>query len=312
MRYSRQEILIGKSNQTKLNKATAAIIGLGATGSVTAQILARAGINLVLVDRDIVEFSNIQRQLYKESDVGLPKVNATEEKIKKINSQVKTLTLAIDLNPKNINQIKADIILDCTDNLQTRFLINDYSLKKNIPWIYCAGITFSATVMPFIPDKNRACFRCVFEKSISNETCDTSGVMAPATFIAASLQSNLAIDILLGKKPTDMLRFNLSNYELTKIKVKKKDCHACKGIYDYLEGDKFQYIKELCGKGTFQFYTNKKLSLLKKNLKKIGEVKSIKGFFQFRNISVFEDGRVLVVAKNKKQASSIFSKLIGN
>ena len=135
-RYSRQETYLGKTNQKKLQKSTVAVIGVGAIGTQTANLLARAGINLILIDRDTIELNNLQRQtIFDEQDINKPKTKQASLHLKKINSKIKITTYNKDLNNENITQLipkTTNLILDCTDNLETRFLINDYSLKKNI------------------------------------------------------------------------------------------------------------------------------------------------------------------------------------
>src|SRR3989344_4557746 len=164
MRYSRQEIFskIGKEGQNLLKKSKVAVIGLGATGSSSAELLARAGVGeLILADRDIVELNNLQRQsLYNEDDIGNVKADSIKNHLKKINSEVKIKTLVIDLDYRNINEIKTDLILDCSDNIDTRNLINEYCHKNKINWIYSGVIEDNGIVLNF---NNDYCFSCVFE-----------------------------------------------------------------------------------------------------------------------------------------------------
>ena len=144
MRYIRQEQFdrIGKENQDKLSKSTVVIIGIGALGTTLLDILARAGIGKIrIIDRDIVELNNLQRQtLFNEEDLGKPKVIAAKEKILSINSDINIEGHLMDLDFDNVELLKSDLILDCTDNIYTRFLINEYSKKNNIPWIYASVI----------------------------------------------------------------------------------------------------------------------------------------------------------------------------
>jgi len=166
MRYSRQEIFskIGKEGQNLLKKSKVAVVGLGATGSSSAELLARAGIGeLILIDRDIVELNNLQRQsLYNENDVGNVKAEAIKNHLEKINSEIKIKALVMDLDYKNINEMKADLILDCSDNIETRNLINEYCRKNKLPWIYSGVIGDNGLVLNF---KDDYCFNCVFNKT---------------------------------------------------------------------------------------------------------------------------------------------------
>ena len=205
MRYIRQQIFeeIGKKGQEKLGKSSAAIVGLGALGSVSAQLLARAGIGrLVLVDRDIVELSNLQRQpLFDENDVGKPKALAAKEKLAKINSEAEVQFFIDDLNYENIGEIlgrNIGLILDCTDNLETRFLINDFSVKNKIPFIYSSAVGSKGYVFNVIPDKT-ACLRCFLKEAAALDTCETAGVLNTITGLIPSIQANEAIKILLKK-----------------------------------------------------------------------------------------------------------------
>src|SRR3989338_4354446 len=197
-RYSRQILLqeIGKEGQVILQNKKVAIVGVGALGTVAAELLARAGGgSLILIDRDTVEESNLQRQTrFDEKSAGKNKASAAEKRIKEINSEIKVEFHSLHLNSQNIGLLQsADLILDCTDNLQTRFLINDYCRKEKKIWIYAAAIKTSGYVMPVFP--NGPCLQCFLTES-SQETCDTVGVLNTITVSIASLQATLALKIL--------------------------------------------------------------------------------------------------------------------
>src|SRR3989344_2567536 len=214
MRYTRQEIFseIGKDGQNKLGKSSVVIVGLGALGSVSAELLARAGIGkLILIDRDIVELSNLQRQsLYDEGDIGKPKALAAKEKLNKINSEVEIDFYVEDLNSGNINEIisingnynnvknnkkyiknnkNTDLILDCTDNLETRFLINDFSVKNRISFIYSSAVGSKGYVFNVI-QKKTACLKCFLKEAAQLGTCETVGVLNTITNLISSIQAN--------------------------------------------------------------------------------------------------------------------------
>src|SRR3989338_4173756 len=144
MRYLRQIVFekIGPKRQEILNKSKVVVVGLGALGSIAAELLARAGIGkIVLIDRDFVELSNLQRQsLYDEGDIDKPKVVVAKDKLSKINAYIDISSHFVDLEYDNVDILKSDMILDCTDNFYTRFVINDYAIKNNTPWIYAAVI----------------------------------------------------------------------------------------------------------------------------------------------------------------------------
>lgn len=308
MRYSRQEILLGKRQQM-LGRSTVAIVGLGALGSVSAELLVRAGVGLILIDRDIVELSNLQRQgLFTEEDIGKPKALCANEHLKKINSTIKIKAYAVDLSYENINLVKSDLILDCTDNLETRFLINEYCIKNNIPWIYAAAIANKGYVFNVMPGKT--CFRCIFKHAYGLETCDTAGILNTTSTTVAALQVNEAIKILTKQEyEKDLLHIDLKNNKITKIKVKKNSkCPACKKRFEYLTGKRSTETIKFCGTNTYQIKANLDLKKIKKRLK---NAKDFGYCLSTDKITIFKD-RVLIKAENPKQAKSIYSRFIGN
>ncbi|MBI2655100.1 ThiF family adenylyltransferase [Candidatus Woesearchaeota archaeon] len=345
MRYIRQEIFreIGKKGQKKLSKSSVAIVGLGALGSVSAELLARAGIGrLILIDRDVVELSNLQRQaLFDEKDIGKPKSLAAKEKLNKINSEIKIGFYVDDLNSDNISEMisikgkhnnvknnkkyiknnkNTDLILDCTDNLETRFLINDFSIKNRIPFIYSSAVGSKGYVFNLIPDKNNPCLRCFLKYAAQLDTCETSGVLNSITNLISSIQANESIKILLNKNyEKNLLFFDVWKNELSKIKVNKsKNCGCCaKKNFEYLSGKKISRTVKMCGNDIFQIKiksTDKKqFNELKKRLRKIGNVIDFGYCINFnKRITIFENGRTLIKAKSEKEAKSLYSKFVGN
>ncbi|MFH1770513.1 MAG: ThiF family adenylyltransferase [archaeon] len=317
MRYSRQEILIGKEGQKKLSEKTVAIVGVGATGSVSSQLIVRAGVGkVIIVDRDIVELDNLQRQLlYNETDIGKPKAIIAERELKKLNSAVKINSYTEDLNPGNIKKILngSDLILDCTDNFETRLLINDYCVKTHKPWIYSAGIKHQGTMMVFIPWG--PCFRCIFKHPAGLDSCETAGILASTTTAIASFQVSNAVKMLLGNVvEQSMIRIDVWDNKCDKIKVhKRKSCVACQGIYEYLDGDKISKTLKMCGSNTYQI-KGKEVNLkdIRQKVEKTMEVKGDTSFITFHNITVFKDGRTLVKANSEAEAKSLYSKFVGN
>jgi len=260
MRYSRQEILIGKKNQELLKKKTVAIIGLGALGTNSSNLLARAGVNLILVDHDKVDLTNLQRQnIFTEKDINKSKVDAAKDYLEKVNSEIKILSYNENLTEENINLINSDLVLDCTDNLETRFLINDYCASKKIPWIHAAAIQNKGIIFNVIPGKT--CFNCIYNNIKDIERCEDLGILNTITTLVSSLQVNEAIKILLNKDyETNLIRINLDNNDLTKIKVNKNPyCEVCQGK---MLDKKFKL--ELCRtKTTLAVKTHKNLDLNK-------------------------------------------------
>lgn len=320
-RYNRQDLVIGKKAQQTLLKSTAVIVGMGALGTVAAEILARAGIGkIVLVDRDIVELTDLQRQLlYDEGDVEKPKASVAAEKIRKINSSILVAAAANDIDHRNIAAIvgKPDILLDCTDNLETRFLVNEYCLKNRLAWVHAAAIreTGQLAAFDFRTSNKAPCYACIFGKSSAEGTCDTVGVLAAATATIAALQANEAIKLLIGETgEVKLLRLNVRNNELIKLAARKNPrCRSCKGNHEYLAGKKSVATVSMCGKNLFQV-KGKEVDLkhLKLRLQRTGE--SIADFgecISFRNITLFRDGRALVKSETMEKAKSAYARLIG-
>lgn len=230
-RYHRQTILseIGPHGQKLLEKTTIAIIGIGAIGTVAAELLLRSGITtLTLIDNDTVEETNLQRQLlYQESDLQKNKALAAKQQLLKINSTAKITTIPQRLTKTNLKILKkSHLILDCTDNLETRFLINDFCKQHHLPWIYASAIRTHGYVMPIFP--KGPCLRC-FLKNSPIETCSTQGVFNTITTSIAALQVTEAIKIITNKATEPKLYYyNIYTPELKKITIKKNpDCPVC-------------------------------------------------------------------------------------
>ncbi len=257
-----------------LSKSKVAIIGLGTLGCRVACILSKNNskekINLLLIDRDIIEEQNIQRQpLYAKLDVGKPKAFVLTQKLKKLNPKLEVKFKIIDLNFKTITVLdKADLVLDCTDNLETRFLVNDFCRKEKIPWIYSAAVRWYGTVFAVMP--NGPCLRCVLGSTKSEETCEIDGIENEIADKTAKLQAREAIKFLNGfSLEKNMLRLNLKFNGLEKIQVKKrKNCLACSGTYEYLSGKKADRVVRMCGRELYQILGRK---LSKQNFKKVNK-----------------------------------------
>lgn len=346
MRYIRQEIYqeIGKKGQEKLRKSTVAIVGLGALGSASANLLVRAGVGkLILIDRDIVELSNLQRQaLFNENDIGKPKASQAKKHLGKINNEVEITAIIDDLNFENIVKIFSkgknfDLILDCTDNMETRFLLNDFCVKNRTPFIYSSAVGSKGYIFNIIPNKNNACLRCFLKEATQLDTCETLGVLNTITNLISSLQVNEAIKILLKKgkvnaservkneltrsqlPETKLLFFDIWKNELLKIKVNRnKNCICCaNAVFEYLVGKKPSPLVKLCGDGFFQIRGKPMNKIqfydLKNKLKKIGRIADFFYCFNFDNkITIFKNGRALIKAKDENEAKSVYSKFVGN
>ena len=334
-RYSRQVILpnIGEEGQKTLLKSKITIIGCGALGTVVANNLVRAGVGKIsIIDRDFVELNNLQRQiLFDEDDIGIPKAVAAAEKLKRVNSDVEIEAMVKDLNHMNAEKIMSgvDLVLDGTDNMQTRFLINDVCVKSKIPWIYTAAIGTYGMMMTIVPGRT-PCFRCLLPdvpEPGSLPTCDTVGVLNTIPAIIASIESTEAIKILLGKKITTNEESNLIYYDawsntFEKITVMRDErCRCCvEHKFDFLNTAKKEIITSLCGRNAIQITPAKSADIsfksLAERLKRLGEVRFNNFILVFKErdkeISLFKDGRAIIKGTDdEKVARSLYARYVG-
>lgn len=332
-RYSRQTIFpeIGTEGQKKLGNSYVVIIGCGALGTVIASGLVRAGVGRVhIIDRDFIEIHNLQRQiLFDEEDIknNLPKAVAAERHLRKVNSEIEIEGIVADVNYTNIERFVdgADVILDGLDNFETRLLINDISLKLNIPWIYGGAIASQGMSLTVIPHKT-ACYRCMVNNVSADGsvlTCDTAGVLSPAPGIVANVQIAEALKILAGsdKINPDLLVFDvwMTNFTLLKITA-RPDCPACQGRYEFLDGIISTRTTSLCGQNAVQILPPKKISVslpeLAERLKPIGQISFSDFMLTFKTDSfelmVFPDARVIVKnTTDESLARGLYAKYIG-
>jgi adenylyltransferase/sulfurtransferase len=332
-RYSRQVLFrgIGEEGQRKLGNSCAVIIGCGALGTVIATSLVRAGIGRVrIIDRDFIEYHNLQRQvLFDEEDVRsqLPKAVAAERHLKKVNSSIEIEGIVADVNYTNIEKFvhDADVILDGLDNLETRFLINEVSLKHKVPWIYGGAIGASGMTMNIIPGET-PCLRCVHPEVPSGArmlTCETAGVISPAPFIIGSLQSAEAIKILVGAEEInrDLIIIDVWRGKFSRFKVgRRDDCMTCQGKYEFLEGKFGTKTTSLCGQNAVQVINPEvgevSFERLAAHLKPVGEVSFNEFMLHFRvdnhEMVIFPDGRAIVKnTDDESLARGLYAKYIG-
>lgn len=229
MKYSRHEVIIGKEGQKKLMNSWVGIVGIGGLGCVAASLLARSGVNLVLIDRDVVSITDLHRQiLFNEKDIGLSKVEKAQECLNEANPDVKIKHHNLDLSSENINVLKScDLVLDCSDNLDTKFLLNEFAVKNKVPLVYGSAIKGEGYVFNILP--KGPCLNCFLEGSKSLVTCSDIGVLNYQAIIIGSLQVSQAFKILLKKDyEKSLIRFDVDRLELLKIKInKRKDCKVC-------------------------------------------------------------------------------------
>jgi molybdopterin-synthase adenylyltransferase len=336
-RYARQLVLkeIGRDGQRRLAASHVAIIGIGALGSVSANLMTRAGVgHLTLIDRDYLEMNNLQRQvLYDEADLAanLPKAVVAKQKLSQINSEIKIDAEVADLNADTIDSLleHVDLVVDGTDNLETRFLINDFCLKKKFPWIYGGAVRTEGMSYVILPGDG-PCLRCLFGESPEPEniqTCDQVGILAPVAHMIASFQTIEAIKILSGQRPSvdrQLWKVDLWNREFKAINLdhlRKNPCSGCKSKeYPYLNREVGSRAVSLCGRNAVQIYHHgtKKINFetLAEKLKPEGEVLFndylLKYSFSPYEITVFSNGRAIVKGtEDEKQARSLYAKYIG-
>jgi molybdopterin/thiamine biosynthesis adenylyltransferase len=332
-RYSRQTRFapFGAEGQKRLSSATAVIVGCGALGTVQAALLARAGTGTIhLIDRDYVEESNLQRQmLYTEADVlqCLPKAEAARRHLLEANSSVRIEAHVSDLNPENADELlrDADVILDATDNFETRLMINDYAVMHGVPWIYGAAVASYGIAMPVAVDGG-ACFRCIYPEPPggSQPTCETAGVLGPVTNLIASVQAMEAIKILSGHH--DSVRTKIFTADLwsgpvreTSLPPRDPDCPCCgRREFTYLNGRRAPV--SLCGRNAVQIHELQRpldLAALAGQLQGLGSVRHNEFALRFTvdgyDITAFPDGRSIIKGTTDiGVARSIYAKYIGN
>ena len=333
-RYSRQILFpgIGAEGQRQLLNSRVAIVGCGATGSALASLLARAGVgSLRIIDRDYVEPSNLQRQiLFDEADAAdsVPKAIAACRKIVQFNSQIVAEPLVSDLTPENADQLLGGVqlILDGTDNFETRYLINDYAVKNSVPWIYVAAVGSYAITMNVIPGET-ACLACLFPDAPAGivETCDTAGILNSAVNLAASIAATEALKLLTGARR--QLRKTLLSHDLwlnqrSEISVAspRGDCRTC-GTRDFvhLAGAGRPHIT-LCGRNSVQIHEHHRpvdLGDLSKRLQPHGSVRHTDFILKFwkdpYEMTLFPDGRAIIKGTTDTAlARSLYARYIGN
>ena len=332
-RYSRQTLCraIGEAGQKKLAGSSVVVIGCGALGTVIANTLVRAGVGKVrVIDRDLIEYHNLQRQiLFDEEDVKnqVPKAIAAERHLKKVNSSIEIEGIVADVHYANIEELVGgfDLMLDGLDNPETRFLINDVSLKHGIPWIYGGAIATYGMTMNIIPGQT-PCFRCLFTSVPPPgviPTCDRAGVISPAPSIIGSLQSVEAMKILIGAKEIshDVIYIDVWQGVFDRFQPSfRQDCPTCQGNYEFLQRHFGVRTTVLCGQYSVQVLDPKveKLSLpeLAKHLKASGEVSYNENTVNFKvnghEMVIFPDGRLILRNSfDESLARELYVKYIG-
>jgi len=333
-RYSRQAIFhgIGLAGQEKIGQSRVAVIGVGALGTVIANNLARAGVGHIrLIDRDFVELSNLQRQtLFNEEDVrnNLPKAVAAVEHLKNVNSEIVLEAVTSDLNASNAEMLLADIdlVMDGTDNYETRFLLNDVCLKKNIPWIHGAVLGSYGLTTNIIPGKT-SCYRCFMPEIPemgTGGTCSSTGVLNMITGIISCYASTEALKILMDspdiRKSAIFIDVWDNSFNSIELPI-NPDCPACnKKEYHYLDSRRNTYTTVLCGQNAVQIVPGQ---VRKMDFADVVERLSHLGEFQYNSfilrlkigqveITLFTDGRAIIKnIENENKAKALYTEYFG-
>ena len=336
-RYSRQILFdgIGDEGQRRLLGSRLLIVGCGALGTAQAESLARAGVGRIrIVDRDFVEFSNLQRQtMFTEQDAvdRLPKSIAAANHLDQINSQVEIEPLVVDVNHSNIERLieSCDVVIDGTDNFSTRYLINDACVKHQINWIYGAAVGSYGVSMTVRPHQT-ACLRCVFEETpatASAPTCDTAGVIMPIINVVAAVQVTEALKLLTGRIEVlhnSLMQFDVWTNDWRRINPgsARNDCPTCGlGLFESLNPDAIEGAAVLCGRDAIQILPARATALdfksLASRLENAGVVKFNDYLLRFETgqfeLTVFPDARSIIRGTDEiAVARSLYAKYIGN
>ncbi|MBZ5647284.1 MAG: ThiF family adenylyltransferase [Acidobacteriia bacterium] len=332
-RYSRQMLFrpVGADGQRRLGESRVIVVGCGATGSAVAGLLARAGVgHLGIIDRDYVEPSNLQRQsLFDEADAAesLPKAVAAQRKIAAFNSEIQIHGEVADLCPENIEPLlgSAQLVLDATDNFETRYLVNDYCVKKSVPWIYAAAVGSYGVTMNILPGET-ACLSCVFPAAPQGtvETCDTSGILNSVVNQVASIETTEAMKLLVGardKMRRTLLSFDAWSNERSEISTAhpRSDCPTCaRREFPHLAGEGRPHIT-LCGRNSVQIHERRRpidFAELATRLSPHGAVRHnefvLKFWHEPYEMTLFPDGRAIIKGTTDTAAArSLYARYVG-
>lgn len=335
-RYIRQTIFpgIGEAGQQKLSAARVVVIGCGANGTVIANHLGRAGIgHLTIVDRDFIELSNLQRQLlFDEQDFidHLPKAVAAERKLRAINTEIEVEGVVADVNAETIEDLirGATLVMDGTDNMETRFIVNDACVKHNIPWIYTGAVSSYGMSQTIIPGET-ACFRCLYPEMPAPgtlATCDTAGVIGPLVSAIASISATEAIKLIVGQGDLNrgMIHFDVwyNTFETFEGQGPRRDCPTCQQRhFAFLTQESGGQTVHLCGRNAVQLRpgSTKKIPLeaLQNRITDVGTITAQNDYLlrftvETYEITVFNDARAIIKGtEDHAVARGLYAKYIG-
>jgi adenylyltransferase/sulfurtransferase len=333
-RYSRQLLLdrIGEEGQAKLKAGRIVIVGCGATGSNLANMLARSGVgHIILIDRDFVELDNLQRQvLFDEADVEQPKAVTAAAKLRAVNSDIILDAHVCDFNASNAEDLvkDADLILDGTDNMSTRFIINDIANKLGIPWIYSGAVGTYGMTMNIPAAEDQPCFRCFLPKQPrpgALQTCDTAGVINTIPQLITAYSGTEALKYLTGHnlEGGKLIISDIWDTDFRVVSIPKvEECPCCsEHNYEFLALEKCNLCTTLCGRNAVQVRPaghegEINFKNLQGTLEKVGTVKITDYTLIFKtkehHITLFKDGRAIIQGvSDESEALSIYSKYIG-
>lgn len=336
-RYSRQILFreIGREGQERLLASRVLLVGCGALGAALAEMLARAGVGMLrIVDRDFVEYTNLQRQtLFNENDADerLPKAIAAKNRIAAINSEIEVEAIVADINHSNIESLirGCDLVLDGSDNFQVRYLLNDACVKHDKTWIYGAAVSSYGTTMTIIPGKT-PCLRCIFDEmpdAGSSPTCDTAGVIMPIIATVSATQVAEALKILVGDFGSlhgSLMQFDIWANDRQRIKLGEPnpDCKCCgERNFEFLDTETPEFSAVLCGRNAVQIApaaaTVLDLESLADRLQYSVAVNVNEYLLRFttgeHEVTVFRDGRAIVKGTDDiSVARSLYAKFIGS
>ena len=333
-RYSRQIRFrgIGEKGQSRLSQSRVALVGCGGLGSMQAELLARAGVGFLrVIDRDYIEWSNLPRQMLfdeKDAELSLPKAAAAASRLKALNSSLNVEPAICDLTPVTADDLLGDVqlVMDGTDNFETRYLINDFALSHGVPWIYGAAVGSYGLKMPILPGKT-CCLQCMLPASPSGTqaTCETAGVLGPLTATIAALQVADALLILTGHQdqlPGKITIIDVWAGDVLQLSQPEPDpnCPACgRREFSYLTGKQRAPIS-LCGRNAVQIHDCKRhldLNELASRLEAVGTVRvnefALRAQIESFDLTVFPDGRAIIKGTTDVGvARSLYAKYIGN
>ncbi|MCP4606939.1 MAG: thiazole biosynthesis adenylyltransferase ThiF [Proteobacteria bacterium] len=334
-RYSRHMLLpeIGEQGQELISKGSVLVVGSGALGTVIAETLVRAGVGFVrIVDRDVIESSNLHRQfLFDEEDASLrlPKAEVAVKKLGKINSGVKLQGEVADVTPHNVEKLITDIdvVVDGTDNVETRYVVNDACIKHNKPWVYGGAVGTAGMTMSIVPQVG-PCLRCLFDEPPQPgvlPTCDTVGVFSAAPVVVGALQSTQTIKLLIGDTSGagQLLQGDVWRGKFTQVEIpRQENCVACgQKQFEFLKREGVAWVTSLCGRNTVQITPPQKAAVdfetLQDKLGRVGEV-NYNGITLTCKIAEYElilfpDGRTMIKGTNDETtAKGLYSKYVGS